>query len=222
MSATRIDVPFDMRHKCWYCGEPSYDDIEISHQNIDATVYDSTSLLIPICEECEKILQRFSGKSVYESHQFVKNELIKTYSKHLAIGSKWTMQELIESEFQGLALEGFGRSAWAMFEIAKDRVTFNSWQLFIDEMPIDQPSQAYDSFEYDGICFANLESAIDHYSKMFELSKPYLREAVNITGKDRFTFAVRFCRLNPGSSDEERDEYLEDLQYSIDEENASD
>nr|MDT0251270.1 hypothetical protein [Endozoicomonas sp.] len=219
MSATRIDVPFDMRHKCWYCGEPSYDDIEISHQNIDATVSDSTSLLIPVCEECEKILHRFLGKSVYDGHQFVKNELIKTYSKHLAVGSKWTEKELMESEFQGSALEGFGRSAWAMFEIAKERLTFKSWPLSIDEMPIDQPSDAYDNFEYDGIRFANLGSAVDYYSKIFELSKPYLRSAVNIVGKDRFTFAVRYCRLNPGISDEERDEYLGDLQYSIDEEN---
>ncbi len=220
MSANRVDVPFELRHKCWFCGEPSYDDVEISHQDIEAITYDATSLQIPACEECEQILRSYKGKSVSESHRFVKNALIHNYSKHLAIGSKWTEQELIDSKFTGAAFEGFGRSAWAMYEIAKERIAFKSWQLCVDEMPIEQPSLVQDTFEYEGIQFASLSNAIDHYSKIFELSNPYLRKAVDLVGREKFSFALRYCRLYPGATDDERAEYLYDLKYTIDDEKA--
>ena len=54
----------------------------------------------------------------------LKGRKSRKYQKALGIGANWTEQELQESEFEGAAFEGFKRSAWMMYTIAKERVNY--------------------------------------------------------------------------------------------------
>lgn len=220
MRAELIDIPFEYRYTCWYCGEPSDDTVIYGAEDFDASDSILRQLEIPACDECRHTLKAFTGKTVDDSLRFLKDALLHHYSKHLAIGSRWTEQELIESDFTGLALEGFGRSGWGMFEIAKARIAFPGWPLSVDEIAIDFRQHSNVPFEHDGIQFTNLKAAIRYYSKTFNISADYLLSAVEIVGQENLTRAIRFCRLNPASNDDEQELFLDDLYEAVQEERA--
>ncbi len=201
-----IDIPFDLRHICWFCAEPCNDSFQY-HANSHTP---HPSLAVPACKECLKLAEKHKLTSIWECQIAVKDELMRIYAKHLAIGINWTEQELIDSEFSCKVFEGFKKSGWMMYLIARDRVNAHSWSISIDGVPLDIEERET-SFDFDGVKYSSLSQAIKHYSETLGLDKHFLQAIVSQVGRNRFAYAVRLCRINIASNKRTKQEVLKDL-----------
>ncbi|GAM68673.1 hypothetical protein JCM19236_995 [Vibrio sp. JCM 19236] len=103
-----IDVPFNLRHTCWFCGEPSHQELTFPIQESDYITH--IPLAIPACDECRIIAKGTANvmrapESIYDLKLQVKNALMKRYAKHLGIGVNWTKEELEETTLDGTAFK---------------------------------------------------------------------------------------------------------------------
>ena len=129
------ESPFDKRYCCWFCGEPKSIDFIFPTNEVHSPILSEASSIlvcphpkisIPSCLECHDMAKKSDVNSIWAVNDVVKRTLMKCYRKHLAIGKNWTPEELNNSEFQQGSIAGFARSAWFMYEVARDRVNYNS------------------------------------------------------------------------------------------------
>ncbi len=201
-----IDVPFDCRHTCWFCAEPSNHQFEYHATAITP----HQSLSIPACKECLKLAKQNQLTSIWDCQIAVKDELMRIYAKHLAIGINWTEQELIESEFSCKVFEGFKKSAWMMYLIAKERVNAPGWPLSVNGIPLDNADYEV-GFEFDGVKYGSLSKAVNHYSHTLGLDKLFFEAILSQVGRHRFGYAVRISRINMVSHKKVKQQVLKDI-----------
>lgn len=206
LSIPLIDIPFDLRHTCWFCAEPCNARFDY-HANSHTP---HPSLAVPVCKECLKLAKQHKLTSIWECQIAVKDELMRIYAKHLAIGINWTEQELIDSEFSCKVFEGFRKSGWMMYLIARDRVNAHSWPIVIDGISLES-EQINSKFEFDGVKYPSLSKAVNHYSETLGLDKLFLQAIVSQVGRPRFGYAVRLCRINIAANKRIKQEVLKDL-----------
>jgi hypothetical protein len=215
MNVVDIDIPFDCRFTCWFCGENSHKTIVTSI----STRQQRYSVNMPICDECKSYQCHNDAYSLAKLRERIKAKIVVRSAKELSIGANWTEEELQSSELHGGAFDGFKRSGWPMYLIAKDRVNYNGWPLCIDGIPIE--STAIDeTFEFDGLTFTNFITMLDYLSKTFSLNQDFLSKVLAVYGNDRAIEAVKFCRLVPNHSVSQREKALEDLIESFKEKKA--
>lgn len=201
-----IDVPFEFRHTCWFCNEPS--NCVFQYQATLHTPH--PSLGVPACKECLNLAKKHPLTSIWDCQLAVKDDLMRIYANHLAIGVNWTEQELIESEFSCKVFEGFKKSAWMMYLIARDRVNATGWPLSVDGIVIDDESFVV-GFEFDGMKYSSLSKAVTHYSQTLGLDKHFFEAILSQVGRQRFGYAVRIARINVASSKRAKQEVIKDI-----------
>ncbi|OBU12876.1 hypothetical protein AYY19_08150 [Photobacterium aquimaris] len=213
-----IDVPFDYRHTCWFCGEPYFD----RHAFMAVPNYDNQTLpiMLPCCQECFSFANAVKVSSLDLLRDKVKQQLHKKYHKHLQIGVNWTKEELESSEMDGKALEGFRISGWKMFEIAKERVNYSGWPIYIDGLPCYDVTTTF-QFEYDGIIYTSLNHAVTQLAALYAIPQPYLEQVIELVGREKMTYALRFCKTTYGYSPAERESSLASLRALLAEEQAN-
>ena len=206
LSIPLIDIPFALRHICWFCAEPYHCIFE--YQAKHHTPH--PSLAVPCCKECLTLAKQHQLTSIWECQLAVKDELMLIYAKHLSIGINWTEQELIDSEFSCKVFAGFKKSGWMMYLIARDRINAPSWPITIEGVPIET-HEIKAGFEFDGIKYATLSKAMQHYSETLGLDKSFFHAIVSLVGRARFAYAVRLCRINIASNKRTNQQVLRDL-----------
>ncbi|MGZ9898166.1 hypothetical protein [Shewanella gaetbuli] len=213
---TLVDIPFDKRHLCWFCEEPC--NLHLSYWRMPHTPHPSLS--VPACSECLKIAKQQLLTSIWDCREAVKDQLMTRYQKDLAIGVNWTEQELQESEFDCKIFGGFKKSAWMMYQIAKQRMNAKGWPLSIDGVVLEndpfQFGQASLDFEFDGLQFTHLTQAIKHYSDAMALDNGFLTQLVTLLGKDNFGHAIKLARLNNGVTKTMQQKILAELMEDLD------
>ncbi|WP_286266423.1 hypothetical protein [Thalassotalea atypica] len=197
-----IEVPYEHRHCCWFCGELSHLSVTIPHRGHLVMDCPHPRLIVPSCKECQLLAYKAKVDCIWQVLNFVKEQLIHRYRKDLAIGLNWTPQELAESEFEGGNFSGFQQSAWFMFEVAKERVNYMSWQLVLHGTEIERIEHK-EPFLFDGMQFPSIDEAVKHYCLTFDIKPEYLRQALSQVGKERFAYAVRYCRVLAGATPQE-------------------
>ena len=212
-----IDVPFEYRHTCWFCGEPYYE----SYSFMASPNYDRQQLpiMVPCCQECYTFCHSIKVSGLDLLRDKVKEKLHRKYEKHLQIGANWTKEELEDSEFEGKALEGFRESAWKMFEIAKYRVNYSGWPLTIDGLPVMGITSSF-QVEFNGIIYPSLVQAVVQLAKAYNIPQPYLDDVVEVVGRNRLAYALRFAKTTYGYSAEEREASIVSLKVMLAEESA--
>lgn len=207
---SEIEVPFDLRHACWFCGEPSSTKLSFPFDSLDRQACKHQPLILPSCGECKNLAQKRSADSIFTLRQAVKQSLITKYKAHLAIGLNWTKEELAQSEFEGGNFEGFKRSAWFMFEVAQQRVNYSGWPIILDgiELPDDGTANLFD---FDGIEYPNIAVAISYYCQQYFINESFFKSVLYILGVEQFARAVRICRLQFEATRKERQQLLLDL-----------
>ena len=208
-----IDVPFEYRHCCWFCGEPAEKSFTFPHQRYVVIACCHPVLTLPACKECLLFANEVQAQNIWQVNAQTKKLLIKKYRTHLAIGLNWTKEELANSEFEGGNFEGFKRSAWFMYEVAKARVNFKGWPLVLSGLDIDVIDEK-DNFIFDGVTYPSVDQAIEQYTCNFDLPRGYLKQTLNSLGTEQFSSAVRFCRLMVGSTPAERKQALRELVFT--------
>ncbi|MCO4799218.1 MAG: hypothetical protein KC484_08395 [Colwelliaceae bacterium] len=207
-----IETPFQYRNCCWFCQEPAAKYFSFPQVNNFIVNCIHPSLSLYCCNECYVPANKSKASSIWLVFKEVKSYLIKKYQKDLAIGVNWTQEELANSQFENGNFEGFQRSAWFMFEVAKKRVNFNGWPLVIDGLNIEELKwEVKESFIFDGIEYPSIDDAILHYAQAFFIPEDYFKEVVVNVGSTKFSYAVRFCRLLIGTTPNERKAALKNL-----------
>ncbi|UXI02652.1 hypothetical protein [Photobacterium sp. TY1-4] len=214
-----IDVPFEYRHTCWFCGEPYFE----SYAFMPSPNYEQQAapVLLPCCEECYGFCHGLKVSGLDLLRDKVKEKLHRKYEQHLQIGVNWTREELAASEFEGKALEGFRESAWAMFEIAKERVNYSGWPLTIDGLPVAGLTARF-QIEFDGIVYTSLAHATEQLAQAYAIPQSYLAQVLEVVGRQRLAYAIRFAKSTGGASEEEREASIRSLQHLVAEEAALD
>jgi hypothetical protein len=165
---------------------------------------------MPICDECKSYRCHYEVNSLVKLEELIKEKIVKRSAKELSIGANWTEKELQESELNGGAFDGFKRSGWPMYLIAKDRVNYSGWELCIDGIPIEHIS-IDEKFEFDGLTFTSFISMLDYLSNSFSLNREFLKQVLTIYGNNRAIEAVKFCRLVPNDSKAQYEKAVNDL-----------
>ncbi|MGJ8693763.1 MAG: hypothetical protein ACSHW0_14950 [Thalassotalea sp.] len=205
-----IEVPFKFRHICWFCGEPANKKFSFPNDQHVVAECPHPTLIIPACQECTQLARQSKEDTIWLVRSKVKKLLISLYQKHLAIGLNWTKKELENSEFEGGNFEGFKKSAWFMYEVAKDRVNFSGWKLVLDGLNIEEEF-IKEGFIFDGVIYPNVDEAIEYYTCHYALPSDYLALVVASIGSDLFSKAVSFSRLMVGTTPAERKQALRQM-----------
>ncbi|MBD1576484.1 hypothetical protein HC723_08540 [Vibrio sp. S11_S32] len=194
MNFEPIDIPFNYRHTCWFCGEPAADmlDIPLAMRNVKLCTHQPIS--VPICAECQTFPVQQHCNSIWQHRDYIKQRLMKVYAKHLGIGLNWTKQELEEASFEGSIFEGFSRSAWAMYQIANERVRYAGWDLTVAGSAIGYDDSA--GFEFDGVRFASQEACMNYYCAAQGLNTTLFEGVLNVVGYQRFSYALKISQIN--------------------------
>lgn len=200
------EVPFDKRHLCWFCEEPA----DGLFAFISPRERETPSCALPACKECRQLAKGRELDSLAEYRQWVKDGLLKKYAKHLAIGVNWTKEELEDSGFDCKILGGFKKSAWFMYEVARDRVNARGWPLSVNGVPLEDASMAL-AFEHDGLHFPSLGTAAAHYSRVQGLDEAFLCALVKLLGRNRFGYALRLAGLYRGADNKQKQQFLQEL-----------
>lgn len=205
-----IEIPFNHRACCWFCGEPEEIKINFPKYSSEEGMLTHKPVCLPSCKECAAIVQRTAFSSLYAYRDAIKQALAVKHQKILSIGSNWTKQELEESEFEGSAFEGFKRSAWFMFEMMQTRINYQGWELVVanEKLIIEQE---YESFDFDGVTYVKLDDAITHAVKTFYLDEELFTRVLSVVGKEKFSQAIRLCRLYPMLNSKNREEVFLDI-----------
>ena len=215
MEVLNLDIPFDCRFICWFCGE-------CSHKTIVTTISTDQgdySVNMPICDECRSYGCHSENNSLIKLKELIKEKIVSRSAKELSIGANWTEKELQESDLNGAAFDGFKKSGWLMYLIAKDRVNYSGWELSIGGITIESLS-IDEKFEFDGLTFSSYASMLEYISNSFALNKEFLKKVLSIYGNNRAIEAVKFCRLVPNYSKYQREKAISDLIESIREKEA--
>ncbi len=209
-----IEIPFNYRATCWFCGEPKYKTINFPKYSSEENLLTHRSICLPSCNECATIVKRSAFSSLYAYRDAIKKALTVKHQKILSIGSNWTKQELEESELEGSAFEGFKRSAWPMFEMMQGRINYQGWQLVVanETLTIEQE---HDSFDFDGVTYVSLDDAVTHAVQTFHLDEQLFTRVLSVIGKNKFGHAIRLCRLYPALTSKNREAVFLDILQSI-------
>lgn len=205
-----IDIPFNSRYTCWFCGEPSFADIEFPHSNNVAANLAHPLLSLPACRECCSFKHPRHIRSIWALRAYIKHSLITKYTKHLAVGENWTEEELKQSEFSGAILGGFGKSAWQMYLIAKQRVAYQGWGLSVDDQPLEILDDT-SSFEFNGVKYPSLNACIDFLVDGSGIDKDLLTQLVEIVTPGRFSYALQIAKLNKRPSSTKRRQIIDEI-----------
>lgn len=209
-----VEIPFNYRNTCWFCGEPSDKKIKFPQYDYEINILDHLPLTIPSCKECSSIVKRSAFTSIYHYRDAIKKALTKKHQKVLSIGSNWTKKELEESELEGSAFEGFKRSAWPMFEMMQGRINYQGWPLVVNNQLLVVDSDN-DSFEFDGVIYVSLDDAVTHAVKTFFLDEALFTRVLSVLGKNKFSQAIRLCRLYPNLTASNREDVFLEILDSI-------
>lgn len=208
-----IDIPFEYRHVCWFCGEPANRQLSFPFDAFSMLDCRHLPLTIPTCQECLQLAKADKTVNVYQCRKKVKQRLVSRYKKHLAIGKNWTKEELENSELEGKAFEGFKKSGWMMFEIAQQRVNYGGWPLTVDYQQLDIEDES-EGFWFDGTQYPSVSSAVAHYCDVFYLDKGFLENLVAHLGLKQFARAVSLARANIELTNKEKDQLLKQMAKS--------
>ena len=144
----------------------------------------------------------------------VKDALMSIYAKHLAIGINWTEEELAESEFSCKVFEGFKKSAWMMYQIARDRINFPGWPIQLEGVELECQLDST-RFEFDGVTYTSLSAAIHYYSQQFCLDPVFFAELIRLVGRQRFNYALRLARIHIAAAKEMKRQVLADVKAEL-------
>ncbi len=216
-----VEVPFELRQKCWFCGEPnayyfSFPQNKKYYSEQEHIVLDCShpQISVPSCTECysvaAKSVNKYKLNSIWSIQCSVKRYLLSHYRKNLAIGINWTKEELKNSEFESGNFSGFQQSAWFMYEVAKARLNYQGWTLVIGGVELINDT-TQESFNFDGIFYPSIEHALQHYCQIFSLNEHYFRQVLHCMGKENFTKVIRFCRILIDATPNERKKALMEL-----------
>lgn len=213
---TKIDVPYEMRHSCFYCGEYEYDLDHVpptSRYHDFIGIYDSHQpILVPSCKECNGMLSNSLQKDIYERFDECKKKLTRKLSKYLRYELIWYDEELEYADFTG-EFEKFSKAVPKEIEKAKQRLSWDHWPVSIDGIEIENVQMSY-NFKLDGKEFRTLDHLLEYVKRVHKVPVKYFEKVLLIVGYAKVDYALRICQTQKVTTEAQMNRVLEDLAFS--------
>lgn len=209
----KIDVPWEFRNICFYCGEFSQHDDHVpptSRYHDFMAMYDChPPLLIPACKQCNSLLGDSLQRDIYERFEECKLRLLKKLDKYLMYGNIWDEDSLDYARFTG-DLGKFSKAIVKHAQIAKSRLEWEHWPVSIDGNILEKSEEGY-MIKMDGKEFKRLDHAIEYVKRVYKIPALYFEKVINVVGYVKADLALAVCRTRKVKSEAEMNKVLEDL-----------
>lgn len=212
----RIDVPWHLRRLCFYCGENADCEDHVpptSRYHDFMSLYDShPPILVPSCRQCNKILADSLQRDVYERFDDCKELLLKKLSTLLMYGGLWDEDSLEYAGFTG-DLGKFSNSVIKQVEIAKERMEWQHWNVFIDGGEVVK-GESTGKIKMDNKEFKSLDHVLEYGRRVYKIPVRYLEKVLGVVGSAKADYALSVCRTQKVTTEAEMNMVLEDLTLS--------
>lgn len=213
---TSIDVPYDLKHTCFYCGEVAD---TVDHVPPISMYYDYMALydehkpiMVPSCRECNTLLGDSLQSNIYERFGELKKRLTKQLMKYLRYEQLWDDDSVEYAAFTG-DLKKFSERVVVEASIAKERLEWEHWNVSVDGVSIDETSNE-DKLQLGGVKFKKYDHVLEYVKRVHKVSTPYFENVVSTVGMDKLDFALTFCKRNPVKNRQEMEVMLNELRDS--------
>lgn len=208
-----IDVPFELRHTCFYCGDPS-DTLDhfppISRYHDYLGIYDShPAVVVPSCIECNLLLVDSLQGDIYERFDEAKVRLTKRLAKYLKYSSVWDNDSLADAEFTG-SFRKFADNIIIEASLVKERLEWDHWPITVNGESIYEIRRT-ESLALDNIKFKRYDHLLEYVKKVHKVPTLYFEKVVEIVGLGKLQFALHYCKSHKPSNAKQMEEYLEEL-----------
>lgn len=209
----RIDVPWEFKNTCFYCGEISYCEDHVpptSRYHDFMCLYDChPPILVPACNQCNRILGNSLQKDIYERFDECKELLLKKLDKYLMYGNIWDKDEIEFAELTG-DLGKFSGAVQKQAEIAKSRLEWEHWNVSVEGIDLEKSENGY-KIKMDGKEFKRLDHVLEYARRVHKVPATYLEKVLNIVGFVKADYALSVCRTRRVKSEAEMNKVLEDV-----------
>lgn len=211
---TRIDIPYQQRYTCFYCGDFAIDD---DHVPPVSRYYDfyglyntHKPLLVPSCKECNSLLKDTLQKDLYSRFDECKVLIINKISKFIRYGELWDSSSIADAEFTG-SLDVFSKGVQKHSKIAKDRISWPGWEVSLEGVPLPR---CYDTLCYmvNGKKLSSVDAVFVYAKRALKIPAPYLEQVLELVGTDKIQYAIDICTTNPVKNKREMEVVLKDLE----------
>lgn len=212
----KIDIPYNMRNTCFYCGGFDYalDHVPpVTRYHDFMGIYDShTPLLVPSCDQCNGLLGNSLQKDVYERFDECKKKLTKKLSKYLRYELLWDEDELEYAGFTG-EFSKFSKAVLKEVRTAKDRLAWEHWPISVDGIEIENTQFNY-YLKLDGKEFKTLDHLLEYVKRVHKVPVKYFEEVLLIVGYAKADYALRVCQIKKVTTEAQMNKVLKDLAFS--------
>lgn len=209
----RIDVPWEHKNTCFYCGEYSHADDHVpptSRYHDFIALYDChPPILVPACNQCNRVLSNTLQKDIYERFDECKELLLKRLDKYLMYGNIWDEDSLDYAKFTG-DLGKFSKAIVKEAKVAKSRLEWEHWNVSVEGVDLEKSAEGY-RIKMDGKEFKRLDHVLEYARRVHKVPATYLEKVLNIVGFVKADHALAVCRTRKVKSEAEMNKVLEDL-----------
>lgn len=212
----KIDVPYNMRYTCFYCGEFECDLDHVpptSRYHDFIGIYDShMPLLVPSCKECNSLLGNTLQKDIYDRFEECKKKLTKKLSRYLRYELLWDEDELEYAGFTG-EFSKFSEAVLKEVRKAKDRLTWEHWPVSIEGVEIENTHFNY-YLKLDGKEFKTLDHLLEYVKRVHKVPVKYFEKVLLVVGYAKADYALRVCQTKKVTTEVQMNKVLSDLAFS--------
>lgn len=209
-----IDVPFDRRMECFYCGciHSDYDHMPpLSRYHDYIGLYDLYQpLKVPSCNECNVILGNSLQPDIYQRFDEAKVKLTKRIGKYIRMGELWDEDDIQYGEFTGNLFKSLA-AIESMAKTSRERLSYKHWPVSIDGDIIERAEEWMD-IVVDNKKFTSMNHVIEHINRIHKIPVKYFDAVLAIVGMKNIDYAFRFCKTVPVKSEAHMKTVLIELQ----------
>lgn len=194
----QIDVPYEFKHICFYCGE-SADTVDhvppVSRYYDYIGLYDKhPAITVPSCMECNLLLSDSLQEDIYGRFDEAKKRLTVKLKKYLKYASIWDENELDNASFTG-DLQRFAENVMIEASVAKERLEWQHWALSIDGAELYNLDDST-WIEVGGMRFKKYDHVLEYVKKVHKVAPLYFEKVVEVVGLSKVDFALHYCKTN--------------------------
>lgn len=217
----KIDVPFNKRMECFYCGciPNDWDHVPpVTRYHDYIAIYDKhPPLKVPCCSECNGLLHNTLQPDLYQRFAELKVKLTKKIGKYVRMGNLWTPEDIEYGEYTGNLFKSLA-AIENMAKICQERLAYDHWNISLGGENIERVED-WMELKVNGKKFSSMNHVFEHINKVHKIPVKYFEAVINIVGIKNLDYAFNLCKAVPVKSEARMKEVLIELEDDWKEQN---